>query len=383
MTNSDFPPGWEDIIFGDEDWSTSSRPGTPPLHQTSNYVFRTVQDMQKALKHEDETPFYTRGANPTLQLVAAKLAALEGMEAGLLFASGSAAIAAAILSQVTAGDQILSVESPYSWTRKLIEQFCARLGVAHEFCSAAELANKINDRTRIIFLESPNSWTFETQPLSEITAVAQKNNITTILDNSYATPLLQPGAEQGIDIVVHSATKYLGGHSDIVAGVLCASKKTIRDIFNGPYMTLGGILSPFEAWLLLRSLRTLPIRLREIQQTTKQIVDFLLGHPKIRKVHFPGAGEANENAVPKTGLFSIDLDTDDVTAVEHFSNSLERFKLGPSWGSYESLAFPAIATIGSMNYDHAHVVVGRIRLSVGLQSAHYLIEDLENALKPL
>lgn len=374
---------WEEVLYGD-DWSGPSRPGTPPLHQTSNFVFSTVAAMQEALKHEDKIPFYTRGANPTVSEVAQKIAALEGMEAGLLFGSGSAAIAAAVLSQVEKGDQILSVINPYSWTTKLIRDFCGKFGVDSVFCDPQKLQASITEQTKVIYLESPNSWTFETHDIARITQIARQKGIITILDNSYATPLLQQGAPLQVDLVAHSATKYLGGHSDVVAGVLCGSKQLIADVFNGPYMTLGAALSPFDAWLLLRSLRTLPLRLSAITETAKKIVDFLKDQEGIRKVYYPKPPilETTDH-VPQTGLLSIDLNTSDLAAVERFCNGLKRFKLGPSWGSHESLAFPAIATMGSKNYNNPNVEISRVRLSVGLQSADYLIQDLAQALKLL
>jgi len=322
---------WEQVLY-EEEWSERTRSGAPPLYQTSNFVFRTVADMQEALRHEDEIPFYTRGANPTVSLVAEKLATLEGMEAGLLFGSGSSAIAAAVLSQVQTGDKVLSIADPYSWSKKLITQFCAQFGVDHEFCTQESIGEAISDRTKVIYLESPNSWTFETYNLLSITQLAKSRGITTILDNSYSTPLLQQAAAVGVDLVAHSATKYLSGHSDLVAGALCGSKALIKDVFNGPYMTLGAALSPFDAWLLLRSLRTLPIRLKAIKETTQAVIEFLEQHPKVSTVYFPGTQNADLQPVPQTGLLSIDLATADIKRVEKFCDSLKYFKLGPSWG---------------------------------------------------
>ncbi|MDW3194945.1 MAG: PLP-dependent aspartate aminotransferase family protein [Cytophagales bacterium] len=362
-----------------EEFETDAIPGSPPIHQTSNYLFNSVKGMQAALREEHGLPFYTRGTNPTVQLLSKKIAALESMEDALVFGSGSAAISSALLSFLKAGDHVVCTASPYSWTGKLMRNWLSRFQVAVDFFGPEDdLKQALKSNTRLIYLESPNSWTFEAYDLQTVGQLARKMGILTILDNSYATPLLQRPAEASIDLVVHSATKYLGGHSDLVAGVVCGSTAHITTIFKEAYMTLGGIISPNDAWLLLRSLRTLPQRLEAIQKSTKSIMGFLLEHPVIQKVHYPQS--PSQSLKDMSGLFTIDLKTDDTQKVEQFCDAFKVFKLGPSWGSFHSLIFPAITTINSMNYHAEDTVAGRIRISIGLEDETVLIEDLSNAL---
>lgn len=362
-----------------EEFDEDAIPGSPPIHQTSNYLFNTVKGMREALKHENNLPFYTRGTNPTVRLLSKKLAALESMEDALIFGSGSAAISAAVLSFLKAGDHVACTASPYSWTGKLLRNWLTRFQVEVDFFGPdEEVTNVIKSNTKLIYLESPNSWTFESYDIKTIGQIARKNDIITVLDNSYATPLLQSPSEAAIDLVVHSATKYLGGHSDLVAGVVCGSQEHIRRIFQEAYMTLGGIISPNDAWLLLRSLRTLPQRLEAIQKSTKDILSYLNVHPAVKKVYYPMPKDHSLKEL--SGLFTIDLNTGDEKKVEQFCDHLKVFKLGPSWGSFHSLIFPAITTINSMNYHAADTVISRIRISVGLEETEVLKADLANAL---
>lgn len=362
-----------------EEFGADAIPGSPPIHQTSNYLFNSVQSMREALKEENDLPFYTRGTNPTIKLLSKKLAALESMEDALVFGSGSAAISAAVLSFLRAGDHVVCTASPYSWTGKLIQNWLTRFQVSVDFFSPEDnLSAALKPNTKLIYLESPNSWTFEAYDLKAIGQLARQKGIITVLDNSYATPLLQRPAAAEIDLVVHSATKYLGGHSDLVTGVVCGSKAHMTKIFQEAYMTLGGITSPNDAWLLLRSLRTLPQRLEAIQQNTKVVLEYLQDHPAIKQVHYPLA--PSQSLKDMSGLFTIDLNTEDEQTVERFCDNLKVFKLGPSWGSFHSLVFPAITTINSMNYHSDKTVTGRVRISIGLEDATALKEDLANAL---
>ena len=379
------------LHLGDE-ITLAHNPGSPALYQTSNFTFGNVAAMRQSLAHEDEIPFYTRGTNPTIQILQKKLAALEKMEKALIFSSGSAAIATAVMGNIDQGDHILSVSKPYSWTGKLLKNLLPRFGVESTLANGTDVKKfleNIQPNTKLIYLESPNSWTFEMQDLESIADYARAHDIITIVDNSYSSPINQVPADHGIDIVVHSATKYLGGHSDLVAGVLCASGQMIDKLFKSEFMTLGGIISPHDAWLMLRSLRTLPLRIEHTGSSAQKIVSRLEKNDTIEKVYYPFAESfPQKNLVEKylkgpNGLFTIDLATKDTGEIEKFCNSLKKFKLACSWGSYESLAFPAIATISSQNYDKPDVVINRIRFSIGLDDPDILAEDIENALSEI
>jgi cystathionine beta-lyase/cystathionine gamma-synthase len=215
--------------------------------------------MRKGLQKEFEEPFYTRGYNPTIAILREKLAALEGSEDALVFSSGSAAMAAAVMSVVKSGDHVVCVQKPYSWTNKLLNKLLVNYGVETTMADGTNTDTFITfckPNTKLIILESPNSWTMELQDIEAICEFARTKNITTIIDNSYSTPLLQNPVSMGADIVIHSSSKYINGHSDVVSGVLCASKEIVSRIFAKELMTIGSIISPNDAWLMIRGLRT-------------------------------------------------------------------------------------------------------------------------------
>jgi len=232
----------------------------PPIFQASNFAMRSVASMREAIAREYDTALYTRGANPTSTILRQKLARLEGTEDALVFGSGAAAVAAAAVAAVGQGDHVVCVDKPYSWTRVLLRDLLPRFGVACDFVDARDpsvVEAALRPTTRLIVLESPNSMTFEQQDLAAIAALARPRGIRTMIDNSWASPLGQNPAAHGIDVVVHSGTKYLAGHSDVVFGAVCASREFCEAMFRGPYLTLGAILSPHDAWLALRGLHAL------------------------------------------------------------------------------------------------------------------------------
>ncbi len=360
----------------------------PPLVQTANFAYPNVQAMRDALQNEEELPLYTRGLNPTTALLANKLSAIEGTEAALLTSSGSAAVAKAVLSVLKHGDHLVSVHKPYSWTGKLMTKFLPRFGIQTTFVDGTQMENfknAIQPNTRLIYLESPNSFTFELQDIAAVAALAKNLGIHTIIDNSYCTGVYQKPALMGIDTVVHSATKYYSGHSDVVAGVICSSKAHISRIFKSEFMTLGGVLAPFNAWLLLKGLRTLDLRLERSSESTSKIVDFLLSHPKIETVYWPGhPGHAQYALAQKqmsraSGLFSLVLKSNQEKDAFAFAHALKRFRLAVSWGSYESLQYPAVVAHG-LSYGKDEIPVGLFRMAVGLEPVDILIGDLEQAL---
>lgn len=359
----------------------------PPIVQSAIFAHPDIATMRARLADEFDAHVYTRGNNPTVEIVAKKLAALEGAERALLFGSGAAAIAAGVLANVRAGDQVICVEKPYFWTGQLVRKLLAQFGVRGVFVDAADtdaVAAAITPATRMIVLESPNSLTFEQQDLAAIAALAKARDIVTLVDNSYATPLGQSPIALGIDLVAHSATKYLNGHSDVVAGALCGSEAMLRKVFDGPYMTLGAILSPFDAWLLLRGLRTLAVRLERIAASTDSVLAHLARHPQVRRIHAPVAPHSAQSELSTrqlhhaSGLFSIELDVPDIQAVDRFCNALERFLIAASWGGYESLVFPVagVRDWGSLQAA-ASVPLNLVRFSIGLEAPEVLIADLE------
>jgi len=360
----------------------------PPIIQSSNFAFSSVNQMRESIKDELNVPLYTRGCNPTVSILRKKIAVLAGGEDALVLSSGSAAVSAAVTAQVGNGDHIICVAHPYSWTNKLLDITLKRFNITTTYVDGKKVGNfknVIQANTKLIILESPNSITFELQDIEAIAALAKAKNITTIIDNSYASPIYQKPLEMGIDISVHSATKYIAGHSDLVAGIIIGSKEHIRKIFQGEYMTFGAAISPNDAWLMLRSLRTLSIRLQHITKNTEEIVSYLKNHPMVEKMYYPFDGDNPQYELAKRqmkaapGLFSIKIKAKNIAAVEQFVDALKLFHLAVSWGGYESLVFPLCVLTTSENYSFSARPFNLIRFSIGLDNPVELIKDLENA----
>jgi len=357
---------------------------SPPVIQSSNFAFKNVADMRTQLADEFNFTLYTRGNNPTTDILRKKIAALEQGEDALILSSGSSAVSIAIAANVNAGDHVVCVENPYTWTKKFLNDILPRFNVVTTYVDGTDTRNFINaiqPNTKIIYLESPNSFTFELQDIEAIASMAREKNLLTIVDNSYATPLNQQPITLGVDIVVHTITKYLNGHSDVVAGVIVGKKDMIRKIFDNEFMTFGPKLSPWDAWLVLRGLRTLEIRMERVSKSVEKVVEFLNNHPLVERVFFPFSKSSAQYELARkqlknaVGLLTIKLKVDNVSEVETFCNHLHRFQLAVSWGGHESLVFPACAAMKSREHGF-----NLVRISIGLEDPEVLIKDLKQAL---
>ena len=364
----------------------------PPIMQSSNFVFNTVNDMRKAFADEYSTYLYSRGLNPTLDILRKKLAALDNAEDCLVFSSGAAAIFAAVLANVKAGDHIVSVNKPYTWAQKMFNNILPRFGVTTTYIDGRNIENferAILPNTAIIYLESPNSWDYALQDLKAVAELAKAENIVTIIDNSYCTPIYQKPIDFGIDLVLQSATKYISGHSDTVAGVLSGNKIMMERIFNSEYMTIGSGISPFNAWLLIRGLRTLPIRLKHISESTIEIVKYLKAHPQVQSVLFPFDESFPQYELAKKqmhgacGLLTFIIKADTVQQIEKFCESLQHILMAVSWGGHESLIIPKCSGIEAIHFDALNNEHRMMRLYVGLEEADYIKKDLEQAFKKM
>ncbi|MDQ2719278.1 MAG: PLP-dependent aspartate aminotransferase family protein [Bacteroidota bacterium] len=362
----------------------------PPIIQTSNFAFKKVDDLRKAFEDEYSTFLYSRGINPTVKILSQKLAALDGAEDCLVFISGAAAIFASVLANVKSGDHIISVDKPYSWAQKIFNTILTRFNVSTTYVDGTKIENfekSTQHNTTLIYLETPNSWNFALQDLDAVAKMAKLKKIVTICDNSYCTALYQRPIEYGIDLVLQSATKYIGGHSDVVAGVLCGSKIMIEKIFNSEYMSIGSGIQPFNAWLLLRGLRTLPARLEQISQTTKKVIDYLKNHKKVEKLLFPFSEDFPQYDLAKKqmqgccGLFSFIIKAKNIKEIEKFCESLKHILIAVSWGGYESLIIPGCASIKENEFHKNNEDHRKLRMYVGLENADYIIEDLEKGFK--
>ncbi len=375
-----------------EDRENYYRAVSPPIVQTSNFAFEKVDDLRKSFEDEYSTWLYSRGLNPTVEILRKKLAALDAAEDCLVFNSGAAAIFAAVLANVKSGDHIVSVKGVYTWARKMFEKILPRFSVTHTYIDGTDIENfrnAIQPNTAIFYLESPNSWTFELQDMKAVAELAKQHQIITICDNSFCTPIYQRPIEMGIDMVLQSATKYISGHSDTVAGVLTGSKAMMEKIFNSEYLNIGSGIQPFNAWLLIRGLRTLPARLERITRTTGEVIDYLKKQELVEEVIFPFDESFPQYQLAKTqmsgacGLLTFAIKADNIDAIEKFCNSLRHILMAVSWGGHESLIIPGCAGIKREAFISNSREHRMLRLYVGLEDADYLISDLEQAFKSM
>jgi cystathionine beta-lyase/cystathionine gamma-synthase len=358
----------------------------PPIIQTSNFAFKKVSDFRKALEDESANFIYSRATNPTLKILSEKMAALDGAEGCLVFNSGAGTVFTSVLANVKSGDHIVSVEKPYTWAQKLFKIILPRFNITTTFVDGRKTENfekAIQPNTTIIYLETPNSWSFYLQDLEAVAKLAKSKNIITICDNSYCTSLYQRPIEYGIDLVLQSATKYISGHSDVVAGALCGSKEMIEKIFRSEYMNMGIGTTPFNAWLLIRGLRTLPVRMERVSATTKKVVAYLKKCKNVEEIFFPFDEDFCQYPLAKKqmrgagGLFSFIIKATTIQEIERFCESLQHILMAVSWGGHESLIIPGIASIKENEFDANKKEHRMLRMYVGLEDADYIIEDLE------
>lgn len=366
-----------------EDRSKSFGAVVPPIYQTSLFTFQSMNDLSDAFNNADTSFIYTRGNNPTAQIVEKKIAFMEEGECAKLFSSGMGAISSAIMSCVKTGDHIVAVKTVYGPTIKLLTEYLFdKFDIETTFvkADANEIINATKNNTKLIYLESPTSLVFEIIDIKKVTAFAKENNIKTIIDNSWATPIFQKPLNLGIDISVHSVSKYISGHSDIVAGVAISTEKTIKDMLRNEHALFGSKISPLEAWLILRGMRTLPIRMKQHSESALIIAKHLESHPKIQKVNYPGLESHPKHELAKkqmsgfSGLLSFIVDSN-LEGTHKFVDNLSYFNIGVSWGGFESLAI----NLARDGKDKS-IPSGLVRVSIGLESANDLIADLDQSL---
>jgi cystathionine beta-lyase/cystathionine gamma-synthase len=327
--------------------------------------------------------------NPTVDILREKLAALDGAEDCLVFNNGAAALFAGVLANVKTGDHIVSVAKPYTWVQRMFDVILPRFGVTTTYVDGTVAGNYFSatkPNTTLYYLESPNSWDFALQDISAIAAFARSKNITTLIDNSYCSPLYQQPILMGIDLSMQTATKYIGGHSDTLGGVLCGTKAMMKKIFDSEYMTIGSGIQPFNAWLLIRGLRTIRARLESIFRSTREVVAFMKQHPKVESVIFPfdkGFPQyelAKKQMKDAGGLFTFVLKTNKRENIVDFCEGLQHILMAVSWGGHESLIIPKCAGIKPADFNPADPMHRSVRMYVGLEESAWLIADLDQAL---
>ncbi|WP_422050814.1 aminotransferase class I/II-fold pyridoxal phosphate-dependent enzyme [Shimia sp.] len=357
---------------------------TPPIVQSSLFAFEDYQAFEDRMAGRSERPIYTRVQNPTVAAFEGLMAQAEHGAAAVGFASGIAAISSTLLAFLQPGDRVACVEHVYPDTYRFMELMLRPFGVQVSYHSVAAFETDANllEGVKLAYLESPNSVVFQPMNLMQVAEHARRHGVLTLIDNSWASPVFQNPIDLDIDIVVHSASKYISGHSDTVAGVTIAAEEHIARIRDLTLPLLGAKLAPFEAFLLTRGLRSLPARMAQHQATANLFVDRLAGLSQVRKINSPGA-----NDVPglrgRTGLMSVEFD--DSVDIAKFSDNLKHFRLGVSWGGFESLVLPArvgLAQAGEKNsMQHFGVSPNLVRLNLGLEDAEDLWADFTNALR--
>ncbi len=361
-----------------------------PVYRASLFGFETYADFLAARAGDLDAPVYSRTRNPTRDALEAKIAFLEGADHAIAFSSGMGAISAALLALVKAGDHVLAAACCYGPSRQFFDTVLAGLGVTVEYFPAeasTDLSDRLKPNTRLIYLESPGSLTFQLQDIRAVTKLARQRHIATVIDNSWATPLYQKPLSMGVDVVVHSGTKYIAGHSDVVVGLLACNAAMYRRI--RPVATLlGAGLAPDDAYLVTRGLRTLSLRLARQQESALKIARRLEDKPEVRAVLHPGLPSFPQHHLAQaqmhgySSLFGLKLHPGGEKARHAFVDSLSLFSIAVSWGGFESLILP----VGRAYQDQPAVrqTMGinddLFRLSIGLEGVDDLIADLEAGL---
>lgn len=361
---------------------------TPPIVQSSLFSFKCFEDYRNYHLHKHQQYVYTRGNNPTTNVLEDKLARLEQGETCRVFASGMAAISAAIIGHLKTGDHIIFFNTIYAPTM-IYAGFLERFGITHSYLrtnNLDELSSAIRSNTKMIYVESPGSLDIQVVDLRKLVKIAHEHNLLSVIDNTFATPLYQKPLTLGVDIVVHSCTKYIGGHADVMAGAVITSRKLMHDIDIYAFKLHGAVLSPHDSFLLIRGLRTMPARLEALQLLTAKVVEFLLNHPRVLKVNHPLAYNEEEKAIywsqanGYTGLISFELDISDYTALARFIDGLITFHLGFSWGGYENLVMAPYVADDYEKIQVKGLKPNLVRISLGLLDSETIINDLEQAL---
>jgi len=356
----------------------------PPIFQNSLFVFDDLDTFTDRDRKPDGPGFsYSRLGNPSLTIVEKKIAALERTDKAKVFGSGMAAISAAILACVQQGSHVVAVDMCYGPTQSFLNEYLDRFGVTVTYVSGLstdEVLAAIKPETTLLYLESPSSLIFRMQDFRRITEECRRRGVTTITDNSYSGAIHQKPATLGVDVIVHSATKYLAGHSDLVAGVVAGSEEFIDRLTMREINWLGGLIMPMGAWLLMRGMRTLKIRMKFAQEQGNALAAFLQSQSWVERVHHVGLEDFSQKDLRdsqmtgSSSLLSFEPKDQDPTKLKQFIEALDVFQLGVSWGGFESLAVPL--EISPMGWDGPRRLV---RLYAGFEEMEDLTADLTQA----
>lgn len=383
-------------IHGGSQGKNANNALNPPIYQTSTFVFDDIDHVERVMSFQSDDYVYTRGNNPTLRLFENRMAVLEGGEGAVAFASGMAAISSVMFSFLKPGDNIIIHRTLYGSSYGVATKLLPKYNIDYKIADLTKLDNlekTIDENTKLIYFETPSNPDLSIIDIEAVTKIAKKKDIKVVVDNTFATPYFQNPLELGVDVVLHSATKYISGHGDVVAGVAISKDMDYINSLKFEYMCeFGGAMSPFNGWLLLRGLKTLGLRMREHEKNAKGVAEFLNNHPKVRKTMYPGLPGFKGHEIAKkqmTGFgamiaFELDGDLEDA---KKFVESVELAQLAVSLGDCETLIeLPAAMThrdYPTEKLEQFGLTESMIRISVGLEDIEDIIEDLDKAFKKI
>jgi len=377
-----------EAVRGGVDLSKKNGPLSTPIYQTSTFE---VIDNEQQLRATPTDMFYTRYGNPTNTVAERSIAELEGTDAALLFSSGMNAVTTTVLALLQAGDHIVAQRDIYGGVNKFFTQWLPKLGIETTLVDTTDYdqhSRAIRPNTKLLYIESPTNPTLRVVDLKKIAAIARQHNLISMIDSTFATPINQRPVESGIDLVMHSGTKYFGGHSDLMSGIV-AGRQDLIDKIHATRTTLGGNMDPHAAWLLLRGIKTIAVRVQRQNDNALKIARFLATHPQVKQVHYPFLEGHPQRALAMEqmqgggGVLSFEVDG---TAEEtrQMVESLSLFSLAPSLGSVDSLVtLPSVtshAMISASDRRKMGVTEQLVRISVGIENADDLRADLDSAL---
>src|SRR5579862_618764 len=377
------------IHAGEQRFRVGAPVGTA-ISRTANFTFESTEEMKRWAEGKSSAYIYTRYGNPTLTIAEAKIAALEGAEDAIVAASGTAAISAALLSQLRAGDELIATRQLYGGSYRLLRDVFPRYGIVvrHVESDLAGIEKLVNPRTKALYIETPTNPTLRLVDLSRAVAFAKEWGIVSIVDNTFASPVLQKPLQMGFNMVVHSASKYLAGHSDVIAGAAAGSAVLIRKVREN-VIQLGGSMDPEAAFLLIRGMKTLEVRVERQCKNEMAVAKFLSKHPKVARVHYPGLPSHPDHNLARRqmraygAMMAFDL-KGGLPAARRFCDRVRVFLLAASLGGVESLVILPIYTshykMSAAELRAAGVEPGTVRVSVGLEDPDDLVEDLRQAL---
>src|SRR6202046_4091814 len=377
------------IHAGQEKFGIAASVGVE-IARTANFTFANTEEMKRWAQGKGSAYIYTRYGNPTLTIAEEKLAALGGAEAAIVTASGMAAISSALLLVLKAGDEVIATRALYGGTYRLMRDVFPRMGIVvrHVETDLAGIERMVNPRTRVLYIETPTNPTLRLVDLHKAIAFAKEWDLLALIDNTFASPVLQKPLAMGFDLVLHSATKYLSGHSDVIAGG-AAGRHSLIEKIRDMIIYLGGSMDPEAAYLLIRGMKTLELRVRRQCETALTVARFLERHPRVARVHYPGLASHPDHALAKRqmkgfgGMMAFDM-KGGLAAARRFCDRTRVFLLAVSLGGAVSLVvLPMYSSHYRMSVAElreAGVEPGTVRVSIGLEDAVDLIEDLRQAL---